>query len=537
MVAEKGTDDASMSPSGKAATLANNGFRLPFFSIVTLEVFICCAAITAALISISFSASNTNNDLCLTTGETSIQDLALTIQDKLSSAISLQIATLAAAPVAVLGNLVKLINLGYINPLSIDMMYPYLYQQILGFDDASYVYFGAQNTGNFIAVGKANYAPPWRYQALIEDNLQNQPNGTTCPKICPQNLTVDSITIWDIDGTGNFNKGTPLEVDAFPTRKRPWFTQATSMNRSVPVWTPVYVYSDSTHNIGITACQAMYTPSGGLIGVASVDITFGSLSTNLRALPLTANGFAFIFNTDRVLFGSSVPTETISLALNVSGTVTNNLKYIDNMTDPNSILAVQAILAACNNKISDLPSTDTYQTHGLIFQHSFFRDPYGLAVIVVSGAPLSDYTGSVEQTRTTLKQNLAKSDNIMIAVAVCLCVFFVALSIPATFVLIGRPLNKLANHMEEASRFDFSALHGVDRNARSSIRELAKIESSYWSMISKFAEGIQQNKALSQRNIGSSMNQLPATGSHVEPMPKTAFMSSLTPSSQTPSQH
>ncbi|KAJ3191961.1 hypothetical protein HK101_007233 [Irineochytrium annulatum] len=464
-----------------------------------------CAAITTALIVISFTASSFNNDLSLASGEASIQTLALEIQTKVSITISLQIAAMAAAPVALLGNLVKLINLQYLDPLNSDQLYPYLYQQILDFNVASYLYFGSAVSGNFVAVGKSNYAPPWRYQALIEDNLQNVPNGTACPKLCPQNMDPGIISIWDVDASGNFNKSSHPQTQPFPTRERPWYVPVAKQPVSVPMWTPVYVYSDAVHNIGMTTSQAIYSTSGTIVGVAAVDITFGVLSTNLRQLPLTPHGFAFAFNDQRILFGSSVANETISIAgYDSTGAQTNNLKYINQMTDLNSIIAVAAILAACNQTLSHLAPNGTYQTSGLIFQHVSFSDPYGLKLFVVNGAPLTDYTGLVDEARATLKSNLTRSEVVMIVVAVFLCLFFVGLSIPATFVLIGRPLTRLANHMEEASRFDFTSLHAVDRNARSTIKELSTIENAYWNMIAKFAEGVSKNKQIALRGAQQS---------------------------------
>ncbi|KAJ3191959.1 hypothetical protein HK101_007231 [Irineochytrium annulatum] len=467
-----------------------------------------CAAITAALIGISFSTATTNNDLSLSTGENAIQELALQIQDRVSTTIIQDINVLAMLPVLVLSNLVKLIDLGYLNPLSTDMMIPYLYKTIAGFDQtpiqASYLYFASQSTGNFVNIGKENFAPPWLYQVVLQDNLQSQPNGSACPKLCPQNMPPNTLTFWNLKPDGSFNKTDSILNVPYNTRGRPWYVQAVNASKSVPVWSPVYVYSDPEHSVGITTSQAVYSSSGTLLGVAAVDLTFGALSTNLRALPLTANGFAFIFNTNQILFGSSVLNESPSIMVNVSGAISNDLKNITMMTDLNSRLVVQTILASCKNDLTRLPSSGTYQAGGLIFQHNSYSDPYGLDIIVATGAPLSDYIGAVEGARETMKNNLNKSNAIMIGVAVGLCLVFVALSVPATFTLIGRPLAKLAVHMEEASKFDFSALHGKDKNARSSIKELSMIESAYWNMITKFAEAIQQNKSLASRNHAAS---------------------------------
>jgi hypothetical protein len=106
-----------------------------------------------------------------------------------------------------------------------------------------------------------------------------------------------------------------------------------------------------------------------------------------------------------------------------------------------------------------------------------------LELIVIIGAPLQDYTFQVDDTRTTLKSRMVRSQLTMVAIAIGLAILFVALSVPATYLLIGWPMVRLTKHIVAATKFDFTALHGVDRHQRSFIKELAIIEASYWTMV------------------------------------------------------
>ncbi|KAJ3266324.1 hypothetical protein HDU76_011943, partial [Blyttiomyces sp. JEL0837] len=137
----------------------------------------------------------------------------------------------------------------------------------------------------------------------------------------------------------------------------------------------------------------------------------------------------------------------------------------------------QTLNQSTNGDLAQLPTTQLYQTGGLIFQHvtksSVSQTGQGsLDMIIVAGAPITDYTAEIEQTRSDLRDRLSKNTSLMLMSAVAIAVFFSILSIPLTDVLVGRPMRRLDTHMRELAKFDFSSLKGIDKNLRSWVKEI-----------------------------------------------------------------
>ncbi|KAJ3408963.1 hypothetical protein HDV05_004667 [Chytridiales sp. JEL 0842] len=368
------------------------------------------------------------------------------------------------------------------DPTNTDTLLPYLLQQQMDFDSVTYAYFGTQRNGNFAAAGKANTAKPYQWQYLVQDN--DQPLNSSCRLTCPQNMTAGNLHAFNIDPDGSWTNKRAVHSEPFPTRQRPWYTLVANQTEPVPRWSPVYVYSDPAHNVGITLSQPIFDSRSRLMGVAAVDLTFGTLASSLQNLALSPNGFALIFDANKVLFGSSIKNESSSIAVTqASGQITHSVKYITGLTEPTSRFAVNTLLEACKGDLSTLSSTGTYQTGGLIFQHFKYTTSHGLDLIILNGAQVTDFTAELEDTRSTLKDNLSRSNVIMVVIALALSFFLVVLSIPITYATISLPLQRLTRHMSEAAKFDFTSLNGVDRRVRSIIRELAAIENSYWHMV------------------------------------------------------
>ncbi|KAI8606979.1 hypothetical protein BC830DRAFT_1223575, partial [Chytriomyces sp. MP71] len=167
------TSYSVVTPAGVAKSV---GAKIPFAVIITLEVLICCAALTGALIGISSASSNNSNNLCLQTGRDSVYRLATDMQARVSESISLQIKEVSSTPMIALAEMVKMINLGLLNPLNGDQLIPYLYQAQIDNEAIAECYFGS-NQGddvhsNFIDIVKATNSPPYSYQILLQDNNQ-----------------------------------------------------------------------------------------------------------------------------------------------------------------------------------------------------------------------------------------------------------------------------------------------------------------------------------------------------------------------------
>ncbi|KAJ3120701.1 hypothetical protein HK101_006900, partial [Irineochytrium annulatum] len=307
-------------------------------------------------------------------------------------------------------------------------------------------------------------------------------------------FTLDPVT-----GPQGAKQGDVISSAAYDTFARYWYKQCAAQSTSTPSWTPVSVFasmSGGLPEIGVTACVPSLNPTTGkLTGVYAADVSFGVLTNELRVLPVTPNGFVLVFDVSGVLYGSSVATEFV-VVNNGGGNVTT--KNVQDLTDVNSRTAVEYILATTSG-LASLPINGTYLTAGLIFQHTVVTVTGNLNVIVVAGAPQTDYLGDLESTQRDLQTRLRTNGRNVLLLSVGLVIVLIAASMPVTSLMLARPMRRLALHMEEVSRFEFSSLKGADKNERSFIRELGQMQNAFWVMTLAFARGISENKKLAAK--------------------------------------
>ncbi|KAJ3099717.1 Adenylate cyclase 1 [Phlyctochytrium planicorne] len=521
------TNFAWQSESGRSvlSVAKNRAFSMPLVAAITIEVFLSCIIITTALLVVSTTNTSASNDLCIKQGVDSVQSLVSDIQSRTSDLVAERLLTIVAGPVNSIRDTDRLQRLSMVDPTKYDALLPYFRQQILLNDAVSLVYYGDATTKDFVGVRRQLPDAPRRfgYDLMDESHLLRQPSR--CPQTCPSAVENENRTgiryKYYIDDNGKI-VGDAYSSAAFDPTSRAWFTLARDKGGpKIPVWTDAYVFSNKI-DIGITASIPIYsstdaTTADRIVGVMAADMSFAVLKEQLRSLPFTQNGFVLVFDQKGTLYGSSVVSENVTIA-NDAGV--SDIKSIKQLTDPKSKYALNYILSqlpsngvsSTSNSTLDLSGLSTKQYRApydaslasalggsdLSILLREVKDSYGLKVFVLVGAPFRDYTGGIDDTGVTLRDKLNGNVRLMLVIGAIIVVAFVLLSIPVTHYTITAPLKMLAKHMEEVARFDFGSLHGKDRNQRSIIKELGMMQTAYWNMIMKFANGIQENRRLAQ---------------------------------------
>ncbi|KAJ3314235.1 hypothetical protein HDU76_002461 [Blyttiomyces sp. JEL0837] len=452
-------------------------FRVPFAVIVTLEIFMCFICIAAVLMVLSYETSVSSNNQCLDQGENSIEFLTTRIQSGTMDLVSSAIDYIVAQPLVVMQETIRLHSQGILDLHDYDTLWKYLYyQQTMGFP-TTFPYYADADYGGFVSVYPENGRP---------------------------NLPLE---VGIIDATATIG----LPSFEYNPKERPWYKLGAAQTGMTPVWTPPYVFAHSNNDtmpaVGISAAMPVLNDTTQeLIGVLGCDITFDMLTLRLEELKekLSPNAFIFVINDYGVLFASSNQNESTAVFHVDPSTQksSNDPKYIKDLQDPNLLFASQTINESCAGNLSNLPPTQLYQSNGLIFQHLYKRvgsnstTAGSIGLIIVAGAPITDYTGDIETTRQDLRRKLSQSTTFMLVAAAGIAIGFAFFSIPMTCLLVGGPMNRLNKHMVEVAKFDFSSLKGEDRELRSWIREIYSIESSFWHMVKQFAGAISENKKL-----------------------------------------
>ncbi|KAJ3096411.1 hypothetical protein HDU97_005908 [Phlyctochytrium planicorne] len=494
---------SSQTASKNKSVNAYTGIRVPFIVIIVGLVSLCSVAITATLLSLANVLTKSSNDMSIQQGIDSVFTMATEVQDRVSSLVALLVAGVTIPSIKVLRDDVNLFNVGLLNVTNYDTMWRQLYYQ--SFDPSiSLVYFGSEDNGDMVASGKvAPYSlqnPIFIVNFMDQSQVLKQPSR--CPLNCPQNMTAPGgwRIQYQVDSVGN--KGNWRRNATFATKTRYWYVQGREMylaGINSPQWTPVSVFQNNV-DVGISAVVPLIDKeSSALKGVLAVDITFGNLVASLSSFPLSSNGFVMVFNSDGTFFGSSVASEDIceSFTNTTTNITTVNLKPIQRLKDIRLNLVANTVFQSANGNLTALPDKRTYTVNNLIFQHLVYRDGYGLNVIIVNGAPLTDYTGNIESTKSELIVKLDQNCKMMLYISVALIVFFTTIS--TTFITFSavRPLSQLTTQVERLSKMDFENLQSYASSKNLSIiTELRILQASYWNMTVKFAEELKNNRKL-----------------------------------------
>ncbi|KAJ3100826.1 hypothetical protein HDU97_001880 [Phlyctochytrium planicorne] len=468
-------------PSDKTID-ARRGLRIPFLAIIVAIVILCSVAITATLLSLAKVMTKSSNDMSIQQGIDSVFKMANEVQNRVSALVAQSVAGVTVPSIKVLIDDVNLYNIGFLNLTNYDTLWRQFYYQ--SFDPSiSLVYYGADDTGDMIGSGRSS-------------SLKN----ATYLSGCPQNMTAPGgwRIHFNVDNAGGLS--TWIRNSSYLTKTRYWFTQGRDMSAAgikVPQWTQIYV---NKNEVGISAVVPFNDKiTNTFKGVLAVDITFATLVTSLGSFPITANGFVMIFNSDGIYFGSNLasekPSETFTnTTTNVTSTV---FKPIQHINDTTLNLVGKTVLDYCGGNLTTLPTQMTYTVNGLIFQHLVYKDDYGLNIIIVNGAPLTDYTGDIETTKAKLVLKLDQNWNSMLYISIGLILFFTfAFVIFITFSAV-RPLTQLTNQVHKLSMGDFENLQSYANSKNLSvITELRILQASYWNMTVKFAEELKNSMKL-----------------------------------------
>ncbi|KAJ3104693.1 hypothetical protein HDU97_008969 [Phlyctochytrium planicorne] len=514
--------------------IAGYAKSIPFAALITFEIALICIVITVSLLLVASTNTASSNELSINQGIDSVKGLARTIQVQTVESVESTLLDVVSTGTNTIIDNARIFNASYMNTSDYDRMWPYFYQLVKKYPALSNVYYYNVDTKDFIGSIKTNYDPPYTYGVYLMDESKFSNLPSRCPLTCPANMNKTAKLQryqYNLDEKGNVVAEPVIAITYDFTTRSTW-KAATSVNYSTPVWAPVTVFSNGK-DVGVNVGIQVFTQGTStatkptLKGVYAVNFSFGVLKQPLQNLPLTKNGFALVFDINGNLFGSSIDSENVTIASTVAGG-SPVIKTVFNLTDPASAVSMKYLISRLSTggvvngaiNLDGLEGSASYvipQTQMSALANSInvtsaptssdfilllkaVTDPYNLRVFVLIGAPVSDYTGNIEATSNELRSRLGRSNVLMILIGAALVVAFVLLSFPVTFYLIATPLNHLAKHMEEASRFEFSSLHGKDRNERSLIREFAIMQTAYWNMIYKFANAIDDNRRLTSNN-------------------------------------
>ncbi|KAI9334590.1 hypothetical protein BDR26DRAFT_866877 [Obelidium mucronatum] len=459
---------------------------IPILGVVFAQTFVVAVLVIAIPLSICLNSWRQSNAVSSTSGAAFLSTLANKIQTNEGSIALVQLQSVLTQVEGALNDM----QLSFSN--YVDMSNP---QQI--FDNLAQIqkYKGYSNN-IFYGNAKNDFVGIINYNTLYAQlPLSNtSPNCVLCQY--PTQFT-PAQTTWATT-RGSFSKAnwnpktlsygnfTFLNTTYTPT-KRVWYTQAQNqtMSKSSIQWTNPYMFQDG--NTGITAAFPVFNKTdGSVIGVGGTDIQFASLQRALKSIQ-TNNTFIYIMTSTGTIIGTS-SNEPL---MKPDGT----LKTVYDLTDPyisrTAMLMRQLLLPGQDfSMMGPLLSLFYY---GVFFQVRVMeKAPH---FVVVNGAPRSDFMGSLDEITAQLDASFNSKYPIAIGIAVGVFVVMVALGCVLTYYAITRPLRFIIEIILQGTTFDFSAFKEMSQKDGNLMTEFSFMESTFFKMIEKFADGLKSNKA------------------------------------------
>jgi diguanylate cyclase (GGDEF)-like protein len=301
-------------------------------------------------------------------------------------------------------------------------------------DANNYAYYG-DRSGHFFGL--------WRHsESDAELRLRNTGDG---PR-----------TIYRFSGIAGELSDPVRETRIFEPRERPWFKSGESS--TMHTWTSVYI-DFKTEELVATRARRVNDAEGKFQGVVATDLSLQGVNEFLHSLRLSANGIAYVVETDGRLIGTSRGPHLRKDA--TEGKVRLNVQDSDD-----------ALVAASFREIRKLlhPSAEAPHPQTAVFEsaageaveaaYARIQDAAGLDWIIVVAVPRSDFLFGVTENfkRTVLLALLASLMTIFIG--------FMVLSV------VTRDLKELAVAARKVGNGDLDATFDVTRSDE--IGDLAK---------------------------------------------------------------
>ncbi|MGB4115187.1 MAG: response regulator [Polaromonas sp.] len=332
--------------------------------------------------------------------------------------------------------------------------------------NVTYLYLGSAK-GNFLGVRPA------------ADNAQNlsRVSVQTPSQTRRQNFTASQ--------PGDRAQALPADAEAYDARTRPWYLAALKARERV--FTTIYP-ARSNKQLVITLVQPVFGRDGEPSGVFAIDLYLQRLSALLQVQRISANGVAFIVDSEGYMVASSTGDELYSERGN---------SLIRHKPDQsrNAVVrqAWQRVLPVLGKTKESSVQRESFNSHAggatndLVVSMRPFGEAEGLRWSLVVAAPEDDFTGDVR---------MAVKEALMVMLAVLLLGAVLATLFARRF---SQRFMKLS---QAAAQLGRGEVPDVQTNAKiAEVRELSSVlRTSGEEIVRNRAEIIAQTRALTDAN-------------------------------------
>ena len=221
-------------------------------------------------------------------GQEAINELAAQLHTEITARIEQYINTYLNIPSLVVNINANAISNGQLELNDLRSWVRYLWKQSQVFEELSFIYFGHEQRGDYIALQRLD-------DGSLAYNIKDRDTG---------GLMQD----YRLDEQG---KSIDLEnPTVYDPRLRPWYQLAVKAGKAV--WTNIYEFIGTeleTGHLGMSFVYPYYDETRTLQGVLGSDFTLARISNFLHSLTIGKEGKTFIVERSGLLVGGSFPHE------------------------------------------------------------------------------------------------------------------------------------------------------------------------------------------------------------------------------------
>ncbi|RKO86944.1 hypothetical protein BDK51DRAFT_33945 [Blyttiomyces helicus] len=230
-------------------------------------------------------------------------------------------------------------------------------------------------------------------------------------------------------------------------------------------------------SINATAGPQTTVASEGILQTSGME-------TFLQMLQLTPKSIVSLWGLDGLMWAAN---QNITTTLNPAKTA---LTAVSALNCTNELVSTTAKYLLANYGSFNVPQDTSlriqYSDGYLLANTRMIDDGRGLQILLVVTLPESDYLAKITATK-----------NQVIRVAVGVAVAMLILGVAVSF-LITMPVRRFVTIMQQATAFDFSALHQGYIEDRSYVMEISHMQDVFETMLKKFAHAIKASNSLAQ---------------------------------------
>ncbi|KAJ3388229.1 hypothetical protein HDU92_001583 [Lobulomyces angularis] len=479
-----------------------NGGKISLRVLVFIQTLIITLLVLLIPLIISFLAMQKSNQLSFASSSKISDTLAKEIQKSSNDIALLQVENFLQDVESRFGEYLRTLKSTKNEVDDFDLALDMLIFSQLELGPVPYMYFAMEENGDFFGTycdfSIKDVTKSFQIMSVFHEKIED------CD-ICPSNR-VNNGSYMDMnnvyrDESGNYKVNFTLaDFSEYNATGRPWYVAAKALTPETAkyVWSDPYTFIP--YGEGVTVSYPLFNADRTLKAVIAIDTVFVSLTAALQRMSIPENGFIYVMTKTGYLIGASINLEGENggnLASNLSNPyIRESGIYLESLLPKN---------ATNNMPIMDftvLPDYMNVKSGDIFFQFSIVPN-HQPPLYVVNGAPVSIYVRDIDSTQKQLASDLQANTTSILIAAVVVFIFCVTVSILGTYLWILRPLKKLMIIMEQATRFEFTALANDNVLKKKSIlREFANLQYSMIMMIQNFAEAVKTNKSLHSASAG-----------------------------------